>query len=344
VRHLWTQMLQRCMGRRIVRKHQITVVHEAMPISPKEPSIMHGLGAPLVVGPLGGGMDYPPAFQYMQSGAARFVERSGRALSHFVHQLARGKVKAAALVVANPLTRNALPRGARGRVYEVVESGVDLAIWKPVMREIADAPSKDEQPVRFVFSGRLVDWKGVDLLIEAFAVVAGKSRVAQLEIIGDGPLRRKLEARAAELKITDRVMFAGWLSRPHGAARMRTADVFVLPSLRECGGTVILEAFAMGLPVIATNWGGPANYVDDASGIRVDPSTREGFIQGLADAMLKLAGSKELRERMSKAALARARSNYFDWDSKADRMIEIFRETIVRRSASKPQMHADERR
>jgi glycosyltransferase involved in cell wall biosynthesis len=108
----------------------------------------------------------------------------------------------------------------------------------------------------------------------------------------------------------------------------------VLPSLRECGGTVILEAMAMGLPVIATRWGGPANYVDDSMGIRVAPDTRESFIGGLAEAMIELAESPQLRRQMSEAARRRAGTNYYDWDSKADRMLEIFRQTLQERATA----------
>src|SRR5438067_1270558 len=193
-RHLWTQILQRRKAKKLVREHGVTVIHETMPISPKEISIMHNLGAPLVIGPLGGGMDYPPAFQYMQSAAARIVERFGRGFAHVVHLVARGKIEADALIVANQLTRDALPRGAHGKVYEVVESGVDLAIWK-----VGEKPAPADAQVRFVFSGRLVDWKGVDLLIEAFGDVAKRTDNTVLEIIGDGPLRLALEARAGEL-------------------------------------------------------------------------------------------------------------------------------------------------
>lgn len=322
VRRLWTQMLMRRVGRRVVREHQINIIHEAAPISPKEVSLMHTLGAPLVCGPLCGGMDYPPAFQYMQTSSARIVERLGRAIAHLLHRLARGKLRAAALVVANHQTRDALPRGAHGRVYEVVESGVDLEIWTTADHKPSDGK------VRFVFSGRLETWKGADLTLEAFKHVADRSANAVLDIIGEGVLRKQLEARTDELKLRDRVTFTGWLSRPESAARIRAADVFMLPSMRECGGTVILEAFAVGLPVIASNWGGPGNYVDDTSGIRVNPDSRDGFINGLAEAMTRLANDEALRTRLSQGARARASSNYFDWDSKADRMLEVFQEVL----------------
>jgi glycosyltransferase involved in cell wall biosynthesis len=109
---------------------------------------------------------------------------------------------------------------------------------------------------------------------------------------------------------------------------MRQADVFVLPSLREVGGIVLLEAMAVGLPVIATDWGGPAIHVTDSTGIRVAPTSREDFIRGLADAMVRLADSPELRQQMGHAGLERVRTNLYDWNQKTDRLLEIYAELI----------------
>jgi len=319
--HLLTQLQSRGEAKELVKRHQITVVHEPMPISPKQVSLMFGLGAPVVMGPLCGGMDYPPAFRHLESWVARGVERVGRKASHLLNRLVPGRLLAERLIVANPATRLALPRGTRGKILEVVESGVDLDLWKPMGKS---RPS--DGTVRFVFSGRLIRLKGVDLLLEAFQRAKRQADRAVLEILGDGPLRVGLEAMSRKLGLADSIVFQGWLSRPESAERLRAADVFVLPSLRECGGTVILEAMAMGLPVITTHWGGPAMYVDDSSGIRVEPGSRESFVAGLAEAMVLLAGSSEMRREMGRAAQERVRTNCFDWDSKVDRLIEIYRE------------------
>jgi glycosyltransferase involved in cell wall biosynthesis len=333
-RHLLTQVLQRKLAKKLVTEHRINIVHEPMPISPKQTSTMFGLGAPVVIGPLCGGMDYPPAFQYMQSGISRWVERIGRFFSHAMHRLIPGKIRAEAIVVANACTRRALPHGVVGQIYELVESGVDLDIWKP-----ADTRSASGR-VRFAYLGRLVPWKAVDLLLEGFARAAPCSPSAVLEIVGDGPLRARLEARTAELGLGAQVVFHGWLSRPQAADLLQSADVVVLPSLRECGGTAILEGMALGLPVITTRWGGPAHYVDDHTGIRVKPDSREVFIAGLAEAIVRLATNQELRIRMGEAARRRVTnpSFHYDWGSKVDRMIQIYRETIDRsaRSAQAP--------
>src|SRR5688500_10345074 len=111
VSHQIAEARQRQRARELVREFGIAVVHEPTPISPKQTSMMYDLGAPVVIGPMCGGMDYPPAFQYMQSGFARNLERAGRGVAQVFHAISPGKLQAAALIVANDRTRLALPRG-----------------------------------------------------------------------------------------------------------------------------------------------------------------------------------------------------------------------------------------
>ena len=128
---------------------------------------------------------------------------------------------------------------------------------------------------------------------------------------------------SSQMGLSSVVDFSGWLSQEACAARLRDADVLVLPSLYECGGAVVLEAMAMGLPVIATAWGGPIDYLDSSCGILVKPDSRESLIAGFSDAMTKLATSPDLRIRLGRAGYARAREN-FDWERKIDQILEIY--------------------
>jgi len=95
---------------------------------------------------------------------------------------------------------------------------------------------------------------------------------------------------------------------------------------------VILEAMATGLPVIATKWGGPMDYLDESCGILVSPESREAFIHELAAAMLKLASSFTLREKMGRAGQRRVLS-HFNWQKKTDVMLKIYTETVRRAKA-----------
>jgi glycosyltransferase involved in cell wall biosynthesis len=86
---------------------------------------------------------------------------------------------------------------------------------------------------------------------------------------------------------------------------------------------------AVGLPVIATNWGGPADYLDNSCGILVDPVSSEGFIDKLASAMLHLARNPDLRASMGAAGRRRIEQEY-DWRYKTSQMLEFYDDAIVR--------------
>lgn len=323
--HIITQFHGRKLALQLIQQHQIDIIFEPSPISPKGLSFMYDMGVPVVIGPMCGGLNLPPAFRYMDSRFTRLSIVLGRYASWLAHRLVPGKLRAEALLVGNQRTARVLPSGYQGKVYEVVESGVDLARWEPKH----DLPPTPNQPVRFVFCGRLVDWKGAQFLVEAFKAVAEQTN-SILEIIGDGELREEIATRVMELGIQSRVNLHGRLPLAKCMELITTSDVYVMPSLRECGGLALLESMAIGLPVIAANWAGPAEYLNDRCGILVEPSSPAGFVQGLAAAMIRLAKSPELRYQLGKGAQQRVRMNYFDWDSKTDRVLEVLKETLVR--------------
>lgn len=321
--HLLTQQKARLIVKQMIGELSIQLVFQPSPIPPKAVSFMHDLEIPVVIGPMCGGLELPPAFQYMDSSFTRASIRIGRFLSELLHKAIPGKLQAEALVVANDLTAKSLPREATGKRYEVIESGVDLSLWQP--RSPVNCPS--DRPLRFVFAGRFVDWKGVEFLIDAFAQAIPQMD-AVLELVGDGELRQALEDQVERLGIKSHIVFHGWMKRDAIQDWLAACDVFVMPSLRECGGTAILEAMAIGLPVIAAKWAGPANYVDPSCGILVEPVSKEAFVAGLAQAMVQLATSPEQRQAMGQAGSYQVTQRYLDWDSKVDRLIEIFNETI----------------
>jgi len=331
--HFGTQARIRRVALGLACAGSIDVVFEPAPITPKGLSFMYGLGVPVVIGPLCGGMDFPPAFRDLDSVGTRQFISLAKSAANIANYVVPGKIRAEVLLVANQSTAQALPRGHRGEVVRLFESGVDLGLWD------AEAGGAGEEPrepgsVRFVFSGRFVDWKGIQYLVPAFAKAAAQARGCTLDLIGGGELEGLIRGMVEQLGLNDTVRIHGWLPRPDAVAILRRADVFVMPSLRECGGTAILEAMALGKPVITTNWGGPADYVKPSCGILVDPSSKESFIAGLAEAMLRLARSPEMRNALGAGGKSRVREDGLDWDSKADRVLSILASAAGRASAS----------
>jgi glycosyltransferase involved in cell wall biosynthesis len=323
-----TQLSARRIVRELVRTQGVNIVHQPIPLAAKEFSFFYNLGAPLVMGPLNGAMEFPAAFRRRQSALESVGMRVGRWASQFMNYLIPGKLRAATIMVANERTRGALPHGLSGKVVNLIDNCVDLATWQPAdkQRRPLDAPP------RFIYLGRLVDWKAVDLLLEAFKQVAAMTN-ASLDLIGDGDLRAELESQARSLGLTGRVRFVGWKSQVECAEELRNATALVLPSLYECGGAVVLEAMASSLAVIATAWGGPADYLDPSCGFLIPPASREGFIAGLADAMIALSNDPSRAVALGAAGRKKVESS-FDWQWKVDRTLEVYADAIARHRAA----------
>ena len=327
--HLATSVMQRRLVKELVRTRGIHIVHEPIPVSPKQPSFMHDLGAPVVIGPMNGGMDYPPAFTKAKGLLERLVVGGGREASHLVNRLIPGKRRAAVLLVANQRTRNALPRTVARHVITLAENGVDLSLFT----RAENIPFRPRKGVRFAFMGRLIDLKCVDLLLDALAKCPPSY---ELVVIGDGPMRPALEAQVQRLGLGERVTFRGHITQLQCSAALVDSDALVLPSIRECGGAVVLEAMALGLPVIATDWGGPQDYLDASTGILVEPNGPAGFVEGLRAALVRLGESPELRAQLGAAGRQRVERE-FDWERKIDRMLDIYADAAnLPRAAARP--------
>src|SRR5262249_46157280 len=117
--------------------------------------------------------------------------------------------------------------------------------------------------------------------------------------------------------------FRGRLSQSAAADLLRCADVMVLPSMRECGGAVVLEAMASGIPVVATEWGGPIDYVTRDTGILIPPATPEAFVEELGKSLIGLAKNPQQRAKMGEAGRRRA-LDVFDWRAKAKALLGIY--------------------
>jgi glycosyltransferase involved in cell wall biosynthesis len=314
--HLITQCYQWKLARKIIREKQIDVIHEPAPVSATQPSAMFGLGVPVIIGPMNGGMTFPEAFADMSGKFEKVVYRLVKVVSTFYNLLIPGKFFADMLLVANQRTANSLPRFKLGKVVELVENGVFTTRDAPIVTH------KDSN-INVLFVGRLVDWKAVDIVMDA---VATTTQQVNLIIVGDGEERASLEQYAKE-KGYSNIRFVGLVPHVEVNRYYDEADIFVLPSLRECGGAVVLEAMARGLPVIATNWGGPADYITADTGYLVEPSSREAMVKAFAHHIDVLAVNPTLRYQVGAAAIARVKA-HFMWDNKIDTMTHYYQQVL----------------
>jgi len=158
-----------------------------------------------------------------------------------------------------------------------------------------------------LFVGNLLVAKGVDILLEAFALINKENQDIGLTFVGDGEERDRLVSRSIELGIQDRVSFLGKIEYESIPNMMYYADVLVLPSIEEGVGRVLLEAMAMNLPIVASNVGGIPLVIDDG---RDGLLFEVGDIEGLKDKVLLLLNDASFSKEMTKIAHQKFLENY----------------------------------
>jgi len=209
----------------------------------------------------------------------------------------------AAIVVVNEIEREWMLRhGVQEEKLHKIPCGAPTDLFRP-----RDRPS--EGPVRFVMVSRLSPAKGCEWSIRAFAQVARKAPSCQLHIYGDGPLKKPLQRLVSDLGMGDLTSFHGWVDERRLVAELPSYDVFLQHSLEKEGfGVSIVEAAACELPVVVTAVPGIADehVVDGQTGLCVP----EKNASAMAAAMLELARSPDLRQRLGKAGRERAVTLY----------------------------------
>jgi glycosyltransferase involved in cell wall biosynthesis len=294
------------------------LVHAATPVSPVASTRLHRLGLPLIVGPWNGGLRSPTCFpEIMKQDSAWLypIRNAGRILDF----LLGGSRRAAAILTATHATTESLPSRARRRCIPMLENGVDLDLFRP--KSWPDAPSGD-RPLKVLFVGRLLPFKGVPMLLEAVAQFRRESAV-EVRVIGEGPMKSEWTQLAKGLGISDIVTFCGPAPLAAIPDHMAWAHVFCLPSVRESGGAVLLEAMAAGRPSIAIGYGGPAELIDDEIGRALPPAGKHAVMCGFIEAFRDIVRRPELWRKRGLEARRRAESLY-SWESKIDSALSIY--------------------
>lgn len=188
-----------------------------------------------------------------------------------------------------------------------IHNGVDLARFAPRPHEAGyrRALGLPEGGPVVASIGRFVPYKGYAHLIEAAALVARARPDAHWLLAGEGEQRAQLERRCRTLGMDGKIHFVGW--REDVPEILAASDVFVMPSLGEHFGRVLVEAMAMGKPVVATDAGGtPEIVLDGETGLLVPP----GQPERLAGAVLALLTDAARAERLGAAGCRRARADF----------------------------------
>ena len=222
-------------------------------------------------------------------------------------------------VISTYLVKLAKEFGYEGRI-SLVPNGVDTEKFKiiPISpRTLGKAGVI--QHAKIITVSRLVEKNGVDVLMRAFAKVHKEFPFAELCVVGDGPLRRKLEELSHDLGIANSVKFNGAVAYEKIPQYLAKADVFVRPSRSEGLGTAFLEAMAMGLPVVGTRVGGIPDFLEHE---RTGLFTNVDDAEDLAKQIMRLCADGALYEKLSRNGKELVQKTY-TWDAITRTMKDI---------------------
>ena len=289
------------------------IVHRITPLSPTISSALAArcakVGVPFVLGPLNGGVPWPAGFD-----AERRREQEWLSYLRSTYKLLPGRGAtlrhASAILAGSRHTASEIPARHRGKLVYLPENGID-----PARFTLGAAPRPGA--LRTCFVGRLVPYKGCDMLLEAAGPLLDQGRMT-LDIVGDGPMAADLRARAGT-----GVTFHGWLDHARVQDVLAQSHVLTFPSIREFGGGVVLEAMALGTVPLVVDYAGPGELVQDGWGLKIPCNGRAGIVAALRERLERLADDPAQLPPLADAARARVQS-HFTWARKAEQVSRVY--------------------
>jgi glycosyltransferase involved in cell wall biosynthesis len=305
--------------KRQLKAGQFDLVHRVTPMSPTLPSPLAAwlrrIKVPFVIGPLNGGLRWPAAFTgelKKEKEQLTYVRDLYKLLPYARSTYA----KASAILAAFAHTIERLPPSSRDRTIDFPEVGIDPTLF--------DVPPDRPAPgrVTFMYAGRLVPYKCPDVAVLAFAATPAL-RQHRLVVAGDGPEMPRLQSLVKEHGLEACVELIGRKPQAEIGQLMRSADVFVFPSIRELGAGVVVEAMATGLPCVVVDYGGPGGLIHEGNGVKVELGDKQHLVTRVAAEMLALAGDPARRAALGRRAHADAVALY-DWSAKGRKTVEVY--------------------
>jgi glycosyltransferase involved in cell wall biosynthesis len=219
------------------------------------------------------------------------------------------------IVAFSQFSRELIVKGlgnAYSKRVEVIPPGIESSWFEVERNQIA--------PAQLLFWGRVEEEKGLPELFVALKAVSKKFPNVKLTLVGEGNRLQEYKTRVADLGMTDRVKFTGWLDNRDIQTLAAKSSIGVFPSRVESFGLSVVEAMATGLPVIAARGGAvPENIEDKVTGTLVPVNNSDA----LAEAINRVLENTQSAEKMAKAAKSVVQQK-FSWDRAADSMIEIY--------------------
>jgi len=317
--YLW-QIQAYFVGRKLHRKIGFDVAHHVTFVRYSSPSFLSFLPVPFLWGPVGGGESAPLKFWAdftWKNKIYEILRWIWRAIGEFdpFTQLTAKKSTIAYATTEDTVQR--LRNLGACHIEKLSESGMSQL----EIEQLNQCSFPVGSPVRFINIARLLHWKGIHLGLQAFA--QANLPEAEYWILGEGPELERLQALAIELKIAHQVKFLGMLSREEVLLKLGQCIALIHPSLHDSGGWVPLEAMAAGRPIVCLDLGGPAELVTPEVGIKVPANTPEQVVRDMSEAMIKLAGNRDLCVQMGQKGQQKVK-NYYSWEAKGKHFAQVY--------------------
>jgi glycosyltransferase involved in cell wall biosynthesis len=212
-------------------------------------------------------------------------------------------------------------------IQEVSHREAEIIPWGATVKVDSSIASVPQKFPLLLFSGRLIERKGVNFLIQAMPLIL-KERKVRLVVTGDGRYRKEWEDLAQQLGVSESVRFAGFVDNTELSTLFRSCTVYVHPAIYDSKGdteglgVVLIEALSNAKPVVASAVGGIVDIIKDGeTGLLVPEKNPEA----IAKAVIRLLNDPEYAGRLGKQGFAYARE-YFNWDRIMNRYEIIYRE------------------
>jgi len=280
-----------------------------------------------VIGPLNGGLPWPPGFSQIEK------QKTWIAGFRNLHQympFARSTYRYAAAIIAASSQISSEFAMYHDKLFFIPEPGIHRSACSDDSRKPEAAG-----PLELIFIGGLIPLKACDLALRGAAPLL-RDGLARFTVVGDGPERQGLEQLTRSLGVEHTVTFTGWLSHAEVFSRLRSAEVFVFPSLKENGGGVVFEALASGAVPVVVDFGGPGDIVYRDVGYKVPLTNEPAIVSQIETILSELASNRDRLSRLRRQGMAYARER-LTWDAKAQMTTEVLNWVVGR--APKPTLH-----
>lgn len=302
-----------------IRQGDFDVVHRITPLTPTAPSSLakrcSSTGVPFVLGPLNGGVPWPEGFDGERRREKEWLSYV-RAAYRLLPGIRRTYRLATKVLAGSRFTQGDLPAAYRDKYIYMPENGIDPGrFWRKAL-------SHDTGPLRAAFVGRLVPYKGPDMLLES-ALELLRSGSMTIDIVGDGPLMPELRAFVQKHNLEKVVTLHGWVANEQVQDILCQCEVLAFPSIREFGGGVVLEAMALGVVPIVVDYAGPGELVTSETGLKIPIGTRESIVAGFRETLTRLTEDRSELAALSRNACDQVQKR-FTWPAKARNICAIY--------------------